>query len=810
MKPLACLLVLLFASCGASVHAQDVVDDAEVPESIPTDRAPDETSVPAPFDDAEGEDDEPDADDVDDDALDDDEPMFGVGAAHDPRAVIEAAGDADEDDEPTFGARARITAEDVFRAGGTVAIIGERDLERLPLDDPNATLTRAPGVYVRTEDGFGLRPNIGMRGVNPERSSRITLMEDGVLFGPAPYAAPAAYYFPLMLRMTGVEVAKGPAAILYGPSTVGGAVNLRSRAIPERREGRAAFMYGMFRTRRAHLYYGASGRHAGFLIEAADLGTDGFKDIDFDDAQTGFTRGEYVLRGFVRNDPGARVHHRLELRTGMSFERSFETYLGLTRSDFREDETRRYVASSRDRMQWRRYEVALTHAMEVGEGLELQTTLYRHDLSRTWRRFNGFANGPNAFEVLLAPAAPQNAHYYDVLTGALDSAIDPSGRTDDTLIVISNDRTFVSQGLQSVLRLERPATLERRFGHHVEAGVRIHYDSIVRLHTAHGYRVASQALVADGHPDVIETDNHGDAMAVAVHAAYVLEHAGLRVSPGLRTEIIRTELFDYQTGTSLVAHDTVVLPGLGLSYAVAPWLAAFAGVHRGFSPVAPGQSGDVRPESSIAYEGGVRVLDTESGLSGELAGFFNDYRNLLLSCSGAGGCPSAVLDTQFNAGSANVGGIEAAFAHGFDLPGALTMPVRASYTLTFARFRRVADTAIGTPGYEEAVDGADLPYVPTHQAQLEVGVENDTFSATLLVAYVGRMRENASQLDDESLFTDDYVMVTFAGRYALTERVSVIARGENLLNQQPLVSRRPFGARSIRPVTAMIGFEIGI
>lgn len=799
MKPQASAFAVLLALIGSSAAAQDgtSIPADDTPVATEPAEVPESAQAPGP---AEAEQSESVATEAEaTEAEEEGDFLLGVGT--------EAA---NEGHEGSLGARARLTQEDVFHTGGTVAIIGERDLERLPLDDPNAVITRAPGVYVRTEDGFGLRPNIGMRGVNPERSSRITLMEDGVLFGPAPYAAPAAYYFPLMLRMTGVEVVKGPAAILYGPSTVGGAVNLRSRPIPTEAQGRAELLYGMFRTRRAHIYYGASARNAGFLIEAADIGTDGFKDIDFDDAQTGFTRGEYVLRGFVRNDPGAHVHHRLELRAGVSFERSFETYLGLTRSDFRADETRRYVATSRDRMQWRRYEVALTHTMEVGTEFSLETTLYRHDLHRTWRRFNGFANGPNAFEVLLAPAAPQNAHYFDVLTGTADSAVDASARTDDTLIIVSNDRTFVSQGLQSVLRFDRPVTETQRIGHHLEAGVRLHYDSIVRLHTEHGYRVEARSLVADGLPDVIDTDNHGDALAVAIHAGYVLERAGLRVSPGLRAEIIRTELFDYPTATGLVAHQAVVLPGLGVSYAVTPWLAAFVGVHKGFAPVAPGQSDDVRAESSIAYEGGLRVLNTENGLSAELAGFFNDYRNLLLSCAGAGGCPSDVLDTQFNAGSANVGGIEAAFAHEFELRGTLRMPIRASYTLTLARFRHVADTAIGTPGYEEAVDGAHLPYVPAHQAQLEVGVENDDFSATLLVAYIGRMRENASRSDDESLFTDDYVMVTLAARYALTDRVSIVARGENLLNQQPLVSRRPFGARSIRPVTAMIGFEIGI
>ena len=148
------------------------------------------------------------------------------------------------------------TPEDLSTLGGSAHLLEEETLEAFEYDDPNQVLYSVPGVYVRQEDAYGLRPIIGLRGVNSERSKKVTLMEDGLLFGPAPFSAPAAYYFPLMTRVVGMEVFKGPSAILYGPQTIGGAINLITRDIPQGQEIGVDLAYGLDHYHKVHAHYG--------------------------------------------------------------------------------------------------------------------------------------------------------------------------------------------------------------------------------------------------------------------------------------------------------------------------------------------------------------------------------------------------------------------------------------------------------------------------------------------------------------------------------------------------------------------------
>jgi Fe(3+) dicitrate transport protein len=318
---------------------------------------------------------------------------------------------------------------DVSRIAGSAHVVDEDFLERWEPDDIHRVLRSVPGVYVRDEDGFGLRPNIGLRGAFSDRSSKVTLTEDGILLKPAPYAAPAAYYFPLMTRMTSVEVIKGPAAITAGPNTIGGALNLTTREVPIGTTARVDLSGGNTSAIKVHGYAGTGTDVWGVLFEGAHVRSAGFKELP-SEAETGFDRNDLVFKARL-NTPAARAwQHRLDLKLGFGTEISNETYLGLTDDDFSADSLQRYPASELDRMTWERGQVELSYST-ARKPWRLRLTGYWHPFQRTWRRFDDFAQGVSTEpdnptvrrrvgEVLRA-GDPQAAELVDVLRGNLDS-----------------------------------------------------------------------------------------------------------------------------------------------------------------------------------------------------------------------------------------------------------------------------------------------------------------------------------------------------------------------------------------------------
>src|SRR5690606_7373524 len=194
---------------------------------------------------------------------------------------------------------------------GSAHVVTEEQLEEFAQTDIHRILREVPGVYVREEEGYGLRPNIGIRGSGAERSSKISLMEDGVLMAPAPYADPAAYYFPTAGRMSAVEVLKGPEALRYGPFTVGGALNLVSTPIPEQSGGRLLTEVGTYGEKRVIGSYGQSSDTVGWLLETVQHEADGFQDIDRSSRDAGLDIEDYVVKLRLNSDRDARYYQQL-------------------------------------------------------------------------------------------------------------------------------------------------------------------------------------------------------------------------------------------------------------------------------------------------------------------------------------------------------------------------------------------------------------------------------------------------------------------------------------------------------------------
>lgn len=705
---------------------------------------------------------------------------------------------AEDVDSPSPGDDALIVVTDadgVPQVAGSAHALDEEDLERFAHDDPQQTLTTVPGVYVRGEDGFGLRPNIGIRGASSDRSAKITLLEDGVPLAPAPYAAPAAYYFPMSARLVGIEVFKGPAATQHGPHTIGGTVNLRTRPVPTGPAASISLAAGLRETARAHAWGGTGSERAGVLVEAAHLGTGGFKQLD-GGGPTGFSRTDLMLKGRLATDPARATTHAVELKLGLGRERSFETYLGLTPSDAEATPYRRYAASQLGHMEWTRTQAELRWLVRRGHRFELSTVAYHRFLDRAWTKLNAFADGPDLHALLASdPSSGTGAVYLAILRGEEDSA-EPGQR----LMIGTNDRSFHSAGAQARARWRRGG---ERAATTVEAGLRVHGDRVVRLHTEDPHEMRDGALIPADAPDLTLLDAETSAIAVAGHLHARVELGAIELSPGLRTEAIHTRLHAAGAAPTKPVTRVTALPGLGLLARAHRDVQLFGGVYRGFSPVAPGQPAEVRPESAINGELGARLGSAGPRL--ELVGFVSAYDNLLGQCTFAGGCVGDDTDRQYNGGRVDVLGVETLLTDDWPVAPGWTVPYELSWTATEARFK--TGFTSGFPQFGAVSAGDRLPYLPAHQGAARVGVARGPASLNLGLTFRGPMLDAAGTFGDGTLEVPALIRLDLAAAIDLGERWRATVNATNLNNTQVTTSWRPYGARPEAPPQVLVGLE---
>jgi Fe(3+) dicitrate transport protein len=668
---------------------------------------------------------------------------------------------------------------------GSAHVVTEEDLaRRAPLSVAEA-LAGVPGLSVQEEDPIGLRLNIGIRGLNPNRSRKVLVLEDGMPISLAPYGEPEMYYTPPIERMDRVEIVKGSGSILFGPQTIGGVVNYVTASPPEELHSEVQLRAGTWGYWQGHAELGdtvgSTGGSTGYLVSLLHQRFEGPR-------QLGLVRTDVTGKLVAELSAG----HGLVLKLGFYDERSHATYLGLTTPQFEDDPDAN--AATGDVFDIRRYGLGLTHVLQLGSQAVLETRLYGHDLARNWRRqdFDREDLGED---------------YVRVVTGQNDTLTPEAARADGTLGDGSSiwfrattghrDRHFLVAGLEP--RVVVDATTGPVV-HTLQAGARLHREDVDDRYLEGSFPQARSGALLD------HQVRHGTALAGYVLDRLSLVRGLLQISPGLRVESLWTRLHELRAdGLDVVPVPQVdravtgVLPGLGLALVPGERLTAFAGVHRGWAPprtkdalLDTGESLTLEAETSWNSEVGVRLADGER-LYAEGALFRLDFGNQVIDPAESQGAVTTGGTVQ--GGRTVHQGAELGVRLDPLAETSLSLPMSFNYTFVHAEFRE---------GWGAALLGQRLPYAPAHDLQVGVGLERDVADSWGLGAhatgtYTSSQYADAIQTVEPSL---DGLVGLIPARFLLDATLQVseprtglglVLAGKNLTDEIYITSRSPRG-----------------
>ncbi len=672
------------------------------------------------------------------------------------------------------------------KLSGSAARIDQRELELLAPVSGNEVFRRIPGLHVVDEEGAGLRTNIGIRGLDPDRSRTVLILEDGIPVALNPYGEPEMYFTPSMDRMAGVEVIKGAGQIAYGPRTIGGVINYITPDPPAGEEVNLRIQGGQGGYFSGSLSYGTSFDNTGVFISYHRRQAD-----DMAGAQ------------FELNDLNLKVKQQLSERSslgikiGLYQESSNSTYVGLTQSMWDMGGMDYVRIAPDDRLNVNRYSVSATHALRFNAATELKTTFFAYTVSRDWRR-QDFSSNPNA------------SNQTGVVWG--DASI-PGGAL------------FMRNGTGNRNRSFNVAGVESRLNHKYElggmkselhAGLRAQYEDALETRVNGSFPTALSGTLVN------EEFRSGRALSAFAENRIWL-HERFMVSAGLRAEyytfgreIFRTASTDTLiTGGSDVA---ALIPGIGFNYEVNKQTNVFGGLHRGFAPprlkdaiTSAGVAFELGAELSWNSELGIRTVPLR-GLTVEATAFAMDFENQIIPVSESAGGTGAGL---INGGRTMHRGLEIGLVVGLgelaDLPFRLDFDVNATYVNAFFTGDRVQVV----DEIPVSVEGNRTPYAPEYFLSSALTFEmKNGFGLRFTGTYVGdqftdAMNTIAPTPDGRNGRLDAYFLLDGTARYTIAKwNTSFTLSCKNMLDERVMVSRRPQGIRAGLPRFVTAGVNV--
>jgi len=678
--------------------------------------------------------------------------------------------------------------------------INKSRIESTQAQDILRVLKDAPGVYAREEDGLGLRPNIGLRGTNPDRSKKVVILEDDILIGPAPYSAPAAYYSPSLLTTETLEIFKGFSSLPYGPNSIGGAINYKTKSFHENDFSRVKLNSGSFNQSTLQTEFQKTINLSRYHLQLVRHQTDSFKQID---TQQSLNNESNILTfKYQRPYQIAAWPNVFEIKASYSTEKSDETYLGLTLSDFEKSPFRRYSASQLDEMKWQHIKLQIENISYNGDSLNLKNQIYHHTFNRKWYRLDGFRDSSKKIYDILKNPSGTHIDFYNLLTGQIDSNQIGDG-IGSQLNIASNDRRYISQGFQS--QLDYRNALSENIQSHFKTKFLLHNDSIERIHDADYYEVIGLNLNRTNSESIVTARNKDSAQATSLTIIENLKYQSWQLNLLSRYEIVHFAFEDKINNKYLNRSDDVLIPGIGISYDYTSELKLKLSVNRAATLSGLDTSGKENREESVNYEAGVQWQSDKHKQQFETVIFQNNYSNLTGTCTASAGCTNNQTEQQFNGGQALIQGIESRWAQGWFIQKHW-IPIQLNFTLLKTQFMNSFNSNSQEWGIGEVNSGDPLPYIPSIMFNAVLGIEKGVYKNSLTINYQSNSYDQS--VNTGRITIPAFGLIDYNLNYQFTNSTTLFFKVDNILNRKYIASFKPFGYRPGKPQTFSLGVQV--
>lgn len=661
-------------------------------------------------------------------------------------------------DEPKMNAQTLLLSRvdvigsylELFKIPSSASLVTQEELEESHVMTTNEALRKAPGVVVRDEEGFGMRPNIGVRGLNPTRSTKVLLLEDGIPLTYAPYGANESYYHPTVDRFSRIEVLKGSSQIKFGPQTAGGVINYITPNAPEKIGG----YLGVTAGNRDYLNTKINLGGHGMLFDYTHKEGDGARDNTHSNVEDMNVKVTKAL-----ND-----NHALTFRANWFSEDSQVSYSGITQREY-ENFGGKYNPFKHDHFKTTRYGTSATHDWQINTNTLLTTNFYYSYFDRDWWRQQSNTTESNISSGA-GCATFASARINGLATDA-DTCQGVQGRL----------RTYNTYGVEPRLNIVHALG-------ELELGAKMHFEDQERRQVNGTSATARSGSLAE--------NNERKTDAYSGFVSNRFDIGKFSITPAIRYESIKNERTNRLTGAHGEANLHDWIPGLGLTYNPQQNLTVFAGVHRGFAPPRTedlisntGGAVDVSAERSTNWEMGFRAKPSHQ-FNLNVTAFHNDFKNLIA-------VGSVASNVDLAQGKATFTGVELAGQYDFD-NGFYS---RLTYTwLPIAKQDSPFVKVVGGSIVTGSRAGNRQPYAPENSVTAAMGYKIGTWNTIVEAVHIGKQysdfAETGLAVDSTGQFGEisSYTIVNASFNYRYEpSKTTFFVTAKNLFDKEYIVDR---------------------